>query len=198
MTAAALRAHAAFLALAIALAPVSGALATDLYKPGNWSSLAADRHAEAVGDTLTVVIYESSSASNTAQTGSRKTHRVSGDAGSGTSAGGGAHLNLSGEYDGSGQTGRSGKMLAQISVTVDGVLPNGDLHVAGEQILNINGDRTVLRLKGRARRSDISGDNAIISTRLADVMIDYDGSGFVARGGKAGPAARIFSWLGLL
>lgn len=190
--------RAAVMALAVAIAPIGPAVASDLYKPGNWSAMASDRHAEQVGDTLTVVIYESSSASNTAQTGARKTHRLSGDAGTGSGAGKSAHLNLGGEYDGSGQTGRSGKLLAQISVTVDEVLPNGDLHVAGEQVLNINGDRTFIRLKGRARRSDISGDNAIVSSRLADVMIDYDGSGFVARTGKPGAAARIFNWLGLL
>ncbi|PVM82853.1 flagellar basal body L-ring protein FlgH [Caulobacter radicis] len=190
--------RAAVAALAVAITPIGPALASDLYKPSNWSAMASDRQAEQVGDTLTVVIYESSSATNSAQTGSRKNHRVSGDARSGSTGGKSAQLNLGGEYEGSGQTGRSGKLLAQISVTVDAVLPNGDLHVAGEQVLNINGDRTFIRLKGRARRNDISRDNAIVSSRLADVMIDYDGSGFVARSGKPGAAARIFNWLGLL
>jgi flagellar L-ring protein precursor FlgH len=171
--------------------------ATDLYKSGNWSSLASDRRAQALGDTLTVVIYETSSAVNSAQTGSSKKHRLSGQADAGGSTNSG-NLRLDGAFDGSGQTGRSGKLLAQISVTVDGVLPNGDLHVSGEQTLNISGERTFIRLQGRVRAADISSANAVASTRLADVMIDYDGSGYVSRSGKPGPATRVFNWLGLM
>ena len=101
-------------AFALGVVGADQAAATDLYRPNNWSSLASDRLAERVGDTLTVVIYESSSATNTAQTGSRKSHRLSGEAGTGGGSGDSAHLDLSGQYDGSGQTGRSGKLLAQI------------------------------------------------------------------------------------
>jgi len=180
-----------------ALATSAPAGATDLYKSGNWPSLASDRRAQALGDTLTVVIYETSSAVNSAQTGSSKKHRLSGQADAGGSTNS-ARLGLDGGFDGSGLTGRSGKLLAQISVTVDGVLPNGDLHVAGEQTLNISGERTFIRLQGRVRAADISNANAVASTRLADVMIDYDGSGYVSRSGKPGAATRIFNWLGLM
>ena len=95
-----------------------------------------------------------------------------------------------------GCTGRSGGMVAQISVTVESVLPNGDLKVAGEQQLNINGDKTNIRIRGRVRQADIS-NNAVLSNRLADAMIDYDGTGFVTNSAKPGLVARIFNWLGL-
>jgi len=80
---------------------------------------------------------------------------------------------------------------------VESVLPNGDFQVAGQQTLVISGERTFIRLRGRVRRADISSGNAIVSTRLADAQIDYDGSGYVSRSGRPGPATRIFSWLGL-
>jgi flagellar L-ring protein precursor FlgH len=38
----------------------------------------------------------------------------------------------------------------------------------------------------------------VLSSRLADAAIDYDGSGFVTRSAKPGIVARIFNLLGLL
>src|SRR5690606_30946312 len=99
---------------------------------------------------------------------------------------------------GEGRRDRSGKIIAQIGVVVDEVLPNGDLHVSGEQILNIDGDRTRIQLKGRVRRADIASNNTVLSSRLADVLIDYDGRGFVTRGAGPGILTRIFSFLGLV
>ena len=100
-------------------------------------------------------------------------------------------------FDGSGQTQRGHKMLAQISVVVDAVLPNGDLHVTGAQALKINGERTNIRLKGRIRPADIDSENAVQSTRLADAVIDYDGTGFIDGNVRPGLLTRAFSSLGL-
>ena len=89
-------------------------------------------------------------------------------------------------------------MVAQIGVVVDAVLPNGDLRVSGEQVLKINGETTRIKLRGRVRPGDIGRDNAVVSNRLADVTIDYDGSGFLARSARPGILGQIFSMLGLM
>lgn len=171
--------------------------AEDLYKRGNWAALASDRMAERVGDSLTVVIYETSQASNTAQSNVRKSRGLSGLIAGGNSFSQSGQANLSGQSDGSRQTNRAGTMIAQISVLVDAVLPNGDLHVSGQQVININGEHTNIKLKGRVRRADIEAGNTVLSTRLADAAIDYDGTGFVNRSTKSGIATRILNWLGL-
>lgn len=173
-------------------------LAADLYTANGWSALASDRPAERVGDSLTVIINEASSASNSAQSGSKKNTNLNGAISAGASFNKSASLALGGAYDGSGQTGRTGSMVAEISVVVDGLLPNGDLHVSGERLLNINGDRENIKLKGRVRRSDITNGNTVLSTQLADASIDYNGTGFVSNGAKPGIVTKIFSWLGLL
>lgn len=176
---------------------LAGARAANLYTPSNFAAMTADRHAEKVGDSLTVIINESSTASNSAQNGATKSLNFSGQASTGTSGGSLAFGGAS-SFDGNGQTGRTGKMVAQISVVVDGVLPNGDLHVAGDQSLNINGERTKIHLSGRVRLADISSTNAVLSTSLADAVIDYDGKGFLASSVKPGLVTRVFNWLGLL
>ena len=186
------------LLLAVSAALFGGsAFAEDLRSTGGWSSLASDRSAQTVGDSLTVLVLETSSATNTTQRGSKKRTRIAGEISAGSTLNESAQLDLGGTFDGSGQSGRAGRMVAQITVVVDGVLPNGDLHVAGEQVLNIDGERTRIRLKGRVRRADISKDNTILSSRLAEVVIDYDGKGFVSRGSKPGIITRIFDWLRL-
>lgn len=181
----------------IACAAPAAGLADDLYPRDGWSALASDRVADRVGDSLTVVIYENATASNSTQSGALRTRTLGGQVSGGTSFNESGQLGLTGRSDSTNQTGRIGKMMAQISVGVDAVLPNGDLRVSGEQVLNINGEHTRIRLRGRVRRADISGGNTVLSTRLAEAAIDYDGSGFAAPGQRRGIASRVFRFLGL-
>ena len=177
--------------LGLALLAVRPAGAAD------WPSLASDRLAAQVGDSLTVLIYEQASASNSAQNGASKTTHLSAQASTKPSRPNAAELNLASAYDGVGQTGRSDQMVAQISVTVVGVRPNGDLDVAGEQTVTLNGEHTHIKVKGAARRADIASNNTIISPRLADAAIDYSGSGLVSRAAKPGLVNRVLSRLGV-
>ena len=182
----------------VGLATVSPAHAADLYSRGNWAALAADRRAAEPGDILTILIYQNASAANNVTTGSSKNNALSGQITGGSSFNKSGSLSFSGSTDNKGSTGRSGQMVGQISATVEEVLPNGDLRIAGTQNLNINRERTVIRLKGRVRPADISADNIILSNRIADAAIDYNGSGFISRSGRPGLAARIFNFLGLM
>jgi flagellar L-ring protein precursor FlgH len=192
-----MKSGAMFAAVMLAATASSGAEAADLFKQGSWSALAADPKAAAVGDSLTVVVVESASASNSTLNDSKKGTRLSGELAYGSNAEAAA-LALSGASEGGGQTGRSGRMVAQLGVVVDEVLPNGDLRVSGQHVLKINGEETHIRLRGRVRRMDIASDNSIISSRLADVEIEYDGSGFLSRNARPGIVSQIFSMLGLM
>jgi flagellar L-ring protein FlgH len=185
-----------FAALLLASLPVS-AQADDLYHPGGWSALASDRNARQVGDVLTVLVYENSSASDSASSGSAKDSRVEGTVHGGSLSKSGG-LDFTGGSQSNGSTGRSGQMVAQISVRVGGLEPNGDLDVSGEQVLHINREHTLIRIKGRVRPADISSSNTVLSSRIADAAIDYDGSGFVSRSARPGPLTRLFNWLGLM
>ena len=180
-------------ALCMATAPAGAA---DIYAGGNWSAMASDRNAHAVGDSLMVVVYESATATNTASSGSTKNSSFGGQLGAGT-FNQSANLNLQGQSDNSGTVGRSGGMVAQISVTVDQIMPDGDLHVSGAQQMIINGDKTNIRIQGLVRPADVMAGNMVLSTRLANATIVYDGSGFVSSSAKPGLVTRIFNWLGI-
>jgi flagellar L-ring protein precursor FlgH len=181
------------LAFAAALCLASPAAhGADLFTPGHWSALASDRGARNIGDSLTVLIAENSIATDSATNNTHRSSHFGGTLASGDDSHAGA-LDLDSSFDGAGQVARAHQMLAQISVVVDAILPNGDLHVSGAQALNINGERTNIRLSGRVRPEDIAPDNTIVSTRLAEASIDYDG----ARRVRPGVLTRLFNWLGL-
>ncbi len=179
------------------LIPVAPAHAENLFRTDGWTSLASDRRAKNAGDLITVVIYEQSSAVNSAQNGSRKNNSVSGSISGGSLSESGG-ISFGGNYTGRGETRRSGRMVAQLSVTVQDVLPNGDFIISGIQKLNINGEATDIAIRGRIREADLTSDNRILSSRIADAQIDYKGKGFVSRSAKPGLITRIFNFLGLV
>lgn len=180
----------------VGLAAAAPAAAQDLYAGGNWPAMASDRRATAVGDTIAVVIAQSAESSNSTQNTSRKGSELSGSLRAGSIDESGA-LSLGGGYSGEGQVRRSERMVAQLSVTIQEVLPNGDLRILGEQRMNVNGENTLIAVRGRIRPEDIRRDNSVLSSRIADAQIDYNGKGFVSRSAKPGLINRLFSFLGL-
>jgi flagellar L-ring protein precursor FlgH len=173
----------------------------DVSTASNWSSLASDRVARNVGDVLTVVVYENSTATDSAESTVAKSSSFQGAITAGNPNTPGvseaASLGLGHSSDNAGTTTRTGTMVGQISVTVDALLPNGDIHISGAQVININGERTRIAVKGRVRLADVSASNVIISTSLADATIDYDGAGLVSESSKAGILTRALNWLGI-
>lgn len=191
-------AKAALAAGAVGIALQSGqAMADDLFLADGSSALVSDQRARNVGDLVTVVIYEQSSVVSSAQSGTRKNNSLSGGLSAGSVNESGS-LGFGGDYSGRAESGRSGRMVAQISVTVDRILPNGDFLISGIQKMHINGEVTDIGIRGRVRQADLTSDNRILSSRIADAQIDYKGKGFVSRGAKPGILTRIFSFLGLM
>ncbi|HLX02569.1 MAG TPA: flagellar basal body L-ring protein FlgH [Trinickia sp.] len=187
-------------ALAAALAAAAAtphALAENLYQPDTYQSLTADRRASQPGDIVTILVYENSSASNAADTSTNTNFNVSGSVSTLYAGNNRAQAGAGDNYGGKGQIQRSGRLLAHLSATVIEVQPNGDLIVAGDQQIDVNGEKTSIRLKGRVRPIDIAQNNTVLSTRLADAQIDYTGDGFITDRTRPGLIPRFFAWLGL-
>lgn len=166
--------HGLFLAVAIsATAPV---LADSLFKPGSYQALASDVRARRPGDLITVMVCENASASSTADTSAGRDASVGVALNRATRAISGG-LTTSSTTDGRGRTQREGKVLAQITVTVKEVGANGDLLIAGEQVLEINDEKQRIFVEGRIRPQDIGDNNAVLSTRIANARIRYSGQG---------------------
>ncbi|KVV32580.1 flagellar biosynthesis protein FlgH [Burkholderia ubonensis] len=173
------------------------ARADTLYQAENFRPLIADRRASAIGDIVTVLVYEQSSASQTADTSTRAGFALNGSVSTLYAGNNRAQVGAGDDYGGRGQIQRTGRLLAQLSATVVDVLPSGDLVVAGEQRIDVNGEKTGIRLNGRMRAIDIGPGNTVLSTRLADARIDYTGDGFITDRTRPGLIPRFLAWLGL-
>jgi flagellar L-ring protein precursor FlgH len=187
-----------FLFSLLASIGVAGDDAQSMVDEQAYQSLVAETKAAQVGDVLTVIVQESATASSSADLHAQRSFDISGHY---DSPAGGPAKTASAGHDststGSGRTQRSGRLLAQISVRVTGVNPNGDLVVAGQQRLQINREVQLITLSGVVRPRDIGENNTVLSSRIADADIKFDGKGFVGRQSRPGWIAWFLSFLGL-
>jgi flagellar L-ring protein precursor FlgH len=172
-----------------------------LYAQGTDVSLWSNVTARNVGDTLTVVLAESTEAEKSATTSSSKNSsaELTGPTVLGrpiTSNGTPileASLGNQSAFTGNGAATQSNKLDGYISVTVAKRLSNGNLVVRGQKWVAINSGREFVRLQGIVRPSDISPDNTVVSWRVADAYISYGGQGTVANASKPGWLYRFFN-----
>jgi flagellar L-ring protein precursor FlgH len=176
--------------------PPTAAHADQLYQGNRWAGVATDIKAHDIGDTLTVVIFESATATNRVGTRTGKATNLIG----GLQAGEideSVRFGFDSKYQGLGETERSDRFVASMAAVVREVLPNGDLIIVGRQNLLINGERRDIEVRGQVRRVDITANNTVPSSRLANAAINYDGNGFITRSAKPGLINRIFNFLGI-
>ncbi len=99
----------------------------------------------------------------------------------------------SSSFDGKGQAAQSNTLSGEISVTVAEVYPNGTMLVRGEKLIKLNRGDEFVRISGIVRQADVTADNRIPSTRVADADITYSGKGEIARASRQGWLQRFFS-----
>lgn len=182
--------------LPLAIAATSPALADQLYTGGSFAKMASDNRAQAVGDIVTIVIFEAASATNRVRNRSGKDTSLSGSVDVGGINEGG-DLRLGGSYSGTGEVERSDQLVATMAAHVIGITANGDFLIEGQQDLFVNDERRNITVRGQIRPIDISSQNTVASSRLANAQIKYDGEGFASRSARPGIINRILSLLGL-
>ena len=61
--------------------------------------------------------------------------------------------------------------------------------------VTINRERQVLRIRGIVRQRDISPNNVILSTAIANMEVVFDGKGIVSDANKPGFLFRLIQWI---
>ena len=167
-----------------------------LWQSSEGASFYTEEKAHRIGDILTVMISERSSATQTATKDTNKAFSSSMNAGTGflskVKAGTAGSSNT---FSGKGSTVASGNITATVSVKVVEVLPNGNLVVEGERMINVNNDIQEIKLRGEVRPRDIGSDNSLDSKLLADARIIYKGKGDVARSQRPNLFQRLLGML---
>jgi flagellar L-ring protein precursor FlgH len=160
------------------------------------TSLVTNMKAHKVGDIITVLITESTTANASSKIDANNKSEISGGPGLGilnmvTDWG----LNLENKYSGDGRTQRSGNLQAEITVRIIEQLHNGDFRINGNRMVEINGERQLIEISGICRARDIMPDNTIYSTYIADARIAYNGTGVVNSSSEPGVVTKLVNWL---
>jgi flagellar L-ring protein precursor FlgH len=75
------------------------------------------------------------------------------------------------------------------------VLPSGVLRIEGQKIISVNNEEQVMVISGLVRPRDINSENQIDSSRLANMRIDYYGSGIVGEAQRGAWLSRLMRTL---
>jgi flagellar L-ring protein precursor FlgH len=171
-----------------------------IYQDQTAETLFDDAVAHRVGDVLTIVLEESTNATKSAVTTTKKTTTEAMAAPTLL----GAPLTLHGRnilnnnlndattFDGEGGSSQSNALTGSISVTVAKRLANGNLLVRGQKWITINQGREYVRIQGIVRPIDIGQDNTVPSTMVADATIAYGEEGTLNDANSKGWLARFF------
>ena len=98
-------------------------------------------------------------------------------------------------YSGVGSTTRKSKVEATVSCIITKILPNGNLVVQGERMVDVNNDSEIIQISGVIRPEDINSANMINSYKIAQFNISLKGKGVVNSKQTPGFFSNFFGWL---
>jgi len=162
-------------------------------------SLFADQKASRVGDAVTILVVETSSASNDSRTATSRESNLS-LASSAKNSGAslldaGASLGTGNSFKGEGATETKGSVSAKISARVDSLFSNGDLWISGSRTISINGEDRLIKISGIVRPADIQTDNSVYSFNISEAVIIFHGKGIVNDNQEPGWLTKFFHWI---
>lgn len=196
------------------LAPLLGAAllpllapAQSLWRDGASKPMFSDKRAAAVGDLLTILVQENTTASKDNKTATSKKAAV--DASIATflySPGASSFLTKKGampalkysaqnDFNGGGTINNSEQIVAQITVRVIDVLPNKTLLVEGVRETAFSGEKQKVILHGTVRQEDVTANNTVFSYNVADAKIQITSSGAITDSQRKGWFTKIWDWI---
>ena len=172
-----------------------------IYQPTAYGSypLFEDRRPRNVGDIVTVVIQEKTNAQKRVATSTERNSDATLGWGAVPSILPGSvspdqDFNISGGnvMDGEGSTRADNLFTGTLTTTVIGVLPNGNLQIAGDKQIAINRGSEYLRFSGVVDPRSITGNNTVASTQVADAKIEFRSKGVMDEVQTMGWLQRFF------
>jgi len=196
---------AAALALGLAASSAWGLYAAPVQAKSLWldegegyeaHNIFVDRKARHVGDIVTIVITENTTTSQTKSTSNSKSGNTQIQAGIGifdflkaASAGG------SDSFKADGSASNTAAYRGNVTVTVTEVQPNGNMVLEGTQSIWQNRDEHKITFRGICRQDDVTANNTIPSTKIADATVRFDGKGPLNAKQRQGILTQIFNFL---
>ncbi|WP_144394466.1 flagellar basal body L-ring protein FlgH [Pleionea sediminis] len=185
------------LLLAMSIMSVINVCSEDLFDANNYKSLTEDNKAYRVGDTVTVLIFERTTAESSANTVAEREFNLKGQAFDNTREND-LGVGIGKGTEGDAVTRRNGFVSGTITALVTEKSDVGLLKIEGVQSIVLNGEKQSINIKGYVRREDINANNTVVSNRLTNAEIEFIGKGIVSDAQKPGWIATVFEWLGII
>ena len=191
---------AGMLAAAFAVGSIAPAVSAEsLWKnPSGYPTrnIFADHRAMNVGDIVTIIISETSSTSASRSGSNEKSGSVSIGAGIGlfdflkaTTASG------SDKFSAKGSASSTNRTVGNVTVTITEITPAGNYILEGTQSIWQNRNEHKITFRGMCRPEDIAATNTVLSTRVADATVRFDGKGPLNAKQRQGILTQIFNIL---
>lgn len=184
-----------FLCLLLPAVPSASAMSlwSDAGAPIN---MYGDRKARAVGDTITIIISESSSANRVGKAANTKTTNTSMSAGTGIFHGiASASADNTDSFSADGSIKNTNTVTARMTAQVIEVKENGSLVISGTQSIKQNGEEQKITVSGIVRTEDITTDNTVLSSSIGDAKIKIDGNGPISSKQRQGIISQLLNFL---
>lgn len=184
--------------LCFLLPGMSSASAMSLWSdvPGSNINMYSDRKARAVGDTLTIIISESSSANRVGKAANNKTTSTSMNAGTGIFHGiASASAANTDSFSADGSVKNTNTVTARMTAQVIEVKENGSLVISGTQSIKQNNEEQKITVSGIVRPEDITTDNTVLSSSIGDAKIKVDGNGPISNKQRQGIVSQLLNFL---
>ena len=180
------------------------AVAESLWQEGNSRNMAADKRAFAIGDVLSILVQESSTATKDNNTSTARKSSIDAAIDSFFYSPNASRLltkrgqlpalrlNSNQDFDGSGKINNSERIIARIAVRVVDVLPNQNLVIEGKRQTAFSGESQDVILRGIVRPYDIGANNTVFSYNIADASIKFVSRGTVTDSNRKGWFFRLW------
>ena len=192
---------------------VLGALASSASANGSlWPTnnasergMIADRKASRAGDIITIVVNENAIAQSSQSKKSTRDASLNdsvqqflfANSKFGTHNGGlpGIQLGGTSTYSGGGDVSNSQSLSARAAVLVTDVLPNGNMVIEGARIVTFSGETQYVVLHGLVRIDDVTRDNTVTSSNIADARVEFYSEGQLTDAQKRGWFSKLYERL---
>ncbi len=142
-------------------------------------SMFSDVKAYQVGDLVTVVLVERTSASRAAASQSAANQQFGGSANMPASVGGffGLDAQFGQQNSADSRAVQSDLLSGTITARVVQVDQAGNLSIDGERRLSVNGSTHIMKVKGVVRPVDVRAGNTVLSPQIANADVEYSQEG---------------------
>ena len=162
-------------------------------------SLFSDYKAVNLGDAITIVVVESSQASNAAQKSTGRESNIDFGFSGGVDNSEFPNVDLDvgsrNEFEGSGSAKASGMVRTKLSALIDSVLSNDLVRIRGSRKIVVNDEEQMITIKGLVRTSDISSENTVLSYNISEAEIIFKSEGQISSVQEPGWITKLFHWL---